>query len=163
MTLDELNGLEPARAEAEFRRCCGSGRWARTMAEARPFANLDAMIGAGEATWAALRPDDWLEAFGAHPRIGEPGPLSAWSRQEQAGMPSAADDVRKRLAASNAVYRSRFGYIFIVCASGKSPAEMLALLEARLSNPPAIELGVAAGEQCQIAGLRLAKLVDAQT
>jgi OHCU decarboxylase len=162
MTLDECNRLDPARAEAEFRRCCGSLRWARAMTEARPFASLDAMTGAGDAIWEALAPDDWIEAFAAHPQIGEQGRVSAWSNQEQAGVQSVADDVRVRLAASNAVYRSRFGYIFIVCATGKSAEEMVAMLDARLSNLPAIELRIAADEQRKITGLRLAKLVGAQ-
>jgi OHCU decarboxylase len=161
MTLDELNHLHSGIAEAEFRRCCGSARWARAMTEARPFASLAAMTRTGDTIWAALAPDDWLEAFAAHPQIGERGRVSAWSNQEQAGMEFAADDVRARLAASNAVYRSRFGYIFIVCATGKSPEEMLLMLDARLSNNPATELGVAADEQRKIAGLRLAKLMDA--
>ena len=156
MTLEELNDLDPARAEAEFRRCCGSARWARGMVEARPFVSLDAMI---IACWDALTPEDWLEAFAAHPEIGEQKPVSAWSTEEQAGMASAADDERTRLAALNAAYRSRFGYIFIVCATGKSPAEMLRMLDARLSNSPAIELRIAADEQRKITGLRLAKLM----
>ena len=159
MTLGELNALDPAGAEAEFRRCCGSGRWARTMAEGRPFAGLDALIEAGDRCWASLTQDDWLEAFAAHPPIGEQKPVSAWSSEEQAGMASAADDVRARLAALNAVYRSRFGYIFIVCATGRSPAEMLLMLEARLSNSWSIELQIAAEEQRKITGLRLAKLI----
>jgi OHCU decarboxylase len=161
MTLGELNHLDSALAEAEFRRCCGSQRWAHAMAEARPFPSLHSMIAAGDACWVALAPDDWLEAFAAHPSIGEQQGASAWSTEEQAGMASAADDERARLAASNAAYRARFGYIFIVCATGRSPAEMLAMLDARLSNPPAIELRVAADEQQKITGLRLAKLVGA--
>jgi OHCU decarboxylase len=129
------------------------------MAEARPFASLGAMIDKGDACWAALAPDDWLEAFAAHPQIGGQKPVSAWSSEEQAAMASAADDERARLAALNAVYRSRFGYIFIVCATGRSPAEMLSMLDARLSNTPAIELRIAAEEQRRITGLRLAKLM----
>ena len=159
MTLAELNALDSTRAEAEFRRCCGAARWARGMVEARPFVSLDAMIDAGDAGWAALAPEDWLDAFAAHPEIGEQQPVSAWSSEEQAGMASAAEDVRTRLAALNAAYRSRFGYIFIVCATGKSPADMLLLLEARLSNSQAIELRIAAEEQRKITGLRLAKLM----
>ena len=159
MTLAELNDLDPARAETAFRRCCGSARWAREMVEARPFVSLDAMIGAGDARWAALPPEDWLEAFAAHPEIGERKPVSAWSTEEQAGMASAAEDARARLAVLNADYRSRFGYIFIVCATGKSPADMLLMLEARLSNSPASELRIAAEEQRKITGLRLAKLM----
>jgi OHCU decarboxylase len=159
MTLEQLNDLEPPRAEAEFRRCCGSIHWAREMVDARPFPGIEAMIGAGDARWAALTPEDWLEAFAAHPEIGEQKRVSAWSTAEQAGMASASGDVRARLAALNAAYRSRFGYIFIVCATGKSPAEMLQMLEARLSNSPALELRIAAEEQRKITGLRLAKLM----
>jgi OHCU decarboxylase len=160
MTLDELNGLDPARAEAEFRRCCGSRRWARAMAGARPFASLGAMTSVGEAIWASLPKDDWLEAFAAHPQIGEQGRVSKWSAEEQARTASAAADVRERLAALNLGYRSRFGYIFVVCATGKSPEEMLALLDARLTNNPSAELQVAADEQRKITGLRLAKLLE---
>jgi 2-oxo-4-hydroxy-4-carboxy-5-ureidoimidazoline decarboxylase len=160
MTLDDLNGLDPARAEAEFRRCCGSRRWARAMAAARPFASLGAMTSVGEAIWASLPQDDWLEAFAAHPQIGEQGRVSQWSAEEQARTASAAGDVRERLAASNLGYRSRFGYIFVVCATGKSPEEMLALLDARLTNSPSAELQVAADEQRKITGLRLAKLLE---
>jgi OHCU decarboxylase len=159
MTLAELNDLDPARARTEFRRCCGSARWARAMSEARPFGSFDAMIDAGDACWAGLTPPDWLEAFAAHPEIGEQKPASAWAAEEQAGMAAAAGELRARLAALNAAYRSRFGYIFIVCATGKSPADMLLMLEARLSNNPAIELRIAAEEQRKITGLRLAKLM----
>ncbi len=159
MTLAELNALDPARAAAAFRRCCGSARWAREMADARPFVSLEAMTGVGDACWAALAPEDWLEAFAAHPEIGEQKSVSAWSTAEQAGMTSADGDLRARLAALNAAYRSRFGYIFIVCATGKSPAELLLMLEARLANSPAIELRIAAEEQRKITGLRLAKLM----
>jgi len=159
MTLAQLNGLDPADAETEFRRCCGSARWARGMVEARPFVSIEAMTRAGDACWAAQAPEDWLEAFAAHPEIGEQKAASVWSTQEQAGMASAAQDLRARLAALNAAYRSRFGYIFIVCATGKSLAEMLLMLEARLSNNPEIELRIAVEEQRKITGLRLAKLI----
>jgi 2-oxo-4-hydroxy-4-carboxy--5-ureidoimidazoline (OHCU) decarboxylase len=134
MTIDALNHLEREAAEAEFTRCCGSTAWARSMAAARPFASLDALVRAGDVIWRALAPGDWLEAFAAHPKIGE-----------QAG---------------NEDYQSRFGYIFIVCATGKTAAEMLAALEDRLTNDPAVELRVAAEEQRKITGLRLAKLMD---
>ena len=117
------------------------------------------MISAGDECWLALAPDDWLEAFAAHPQIGEQKPLSTWSSEEQAGAASAAAAERARMATLNAAYRARFGYIFIVCATGRSAAEMLTMLEKRLSNDPAIELRVAAEEQRRITGLRLAKLM----
>ena len=159
MTLAEINALDPTQAEAGFLRCCGSRRWARAMAEARPFDSLVGMIGAGDERWLALAPDDWLEAFAAHPQIGEQKALSTWSSEEQAGAASAAAGERARLASLNAAYRARFGYIFIVCATGRSAAEMLTMLEQRLSNDPAIELRIAAEEQRRITGLRLARLM----
>jgi OHCU decarboxylase len=159
MTLDDLNTLEASRAEAEFRRCCGSARWASAMIEARPFADLEAMIARGEAIWTRLAPTDWLEAFAAHPRIGERRAVSAWSSEEQAGTRLADEPTQAKLAALNVDYQERFGYIFIVCATGKSSEEMLALLDARLSNDPQTEIVVAAGEQRKIIALRLRKLV----
>jgi OHCU decarboxylase len=159
MTLEALNALEPSRAEAEFRRCCGSARWAAKMTAARPFADVDAMIALGEAIWTSLAPADWLEAFAAHPRIGERRAVSAWSSEEQAGMQLADQRTQEKLAARNVDYQERFGYIFIVCATGKSPGEMLALLEGRLPNDAPAELAVAAGEQRKITALRLRKLV----
>jgi OHCU decarboxylase len=159
MTLEELNALEPSRAEAEFRRCCGSARWAAAMTGARPFADVDAMIALGGTIWTSLAPADWLEAFAAHPQIGERRAVSAWSSEEQAGMRLAGQHTQEKLAALNVDYQERFGYIFIVCATGKSSEEMLALLEARLPNDAPTELAVAAGEQRQITALRLRKLV----
>jgi len=162
MTFDELNQLEPSRADAEFRRCCGSSRWAAAMAAARPFANLEAMEQRGDEIWASLGASDWLEAFAAHPKIGAQGPVSSWSAAEQSGMQSAGDEAKARLAMLNAEYESRFGYIFIVCATGKSPSEMLALLKWRMTNDAGRELPIAAAEQQKITALRLAKLVEAE-
>ena len=130
------------------------------MTAARPFASLGAMVSTVDTILRSLAPGDWLEAFAAHPKIGEPGRGSEWSDREQSGMRSAEDGVRQRLASRNAEYQSRFGYIFIVCATGKTAADMLAALETRLSHDPAVELQVASEEQRKIAGLRLAKLMD---
>jgi OHCU decarboxylase len=160
VTLDDLNRLDREAAEAAFARCCGSSAWARSMAAARPFTALEAMVSVGDVIWRALAPADWLEAFAAHPKIGEQASGSSWSNREQSGLQAAADDVRRRLASGNAEYLSRFGYIFIVCATGKTAAELLGALEARLSNDPAAELRVASEEQRKITGLRLAKLMD---
>jgi len=161
MTLTELNRLDAARAQSEFLRCCGSSRWAAAMAESRPFDTVDLMQAGASSIWSSLGRNDWLEAFGAHPKIGELRNLSAWSSAEQAGMQSADAHAKMRLAELNAEYENRFGYIFIVCATGRSPLEMLSLLEARLANDAARELSIAAEEQRKITALRLAKLVDA--
>jgi 2-oxo-4-hydroxy-4-carboxy-5-ureidoimidazoline decarboxylase len=159
MRLDELNALPDAEAAAAFLRCCGSMRWARMMAAARPFAGAHALAAAGETAAESLDRPDWLEAFAAHPQIGA-STQSSWAAAEQAGSRSASDEVRKRLVEANRAYHERFGYIFIVCATGKSAAEMLRLLEDRLTNDAATEWRFAAGEQRKITRLRLAKLLD---
>jgi OHCU decarboxylase len=130
------------------------------MTERRPFANVDAMIAHGDTIWTSLTPADRLEAFAAHPRIGEQGAQSAWSSEEQAGIRLAGERTTATLAALNVDYQARFGYIFIVCATGKSSEELLALLDARLSNDPRTELAIAAEEQRKITALRLQKLVS---
>jgi OHCU decarboxylase len=164
--LSWLNALQEAEARAELLRCCGSTRWARQVAEARPFASFELLLEAADRTWWSLDVEDWLEAFRAHPRIGESRPpareaagTERWSAQEQAGMQRSQEEVRAALARGNQEYEDRFGHIFLVCATGKSGEEMLALLQERLGNDPEAELRVAAEEQRKITHLRLEKLL----
>ena len=170
MKLRELNRLPAAEAERAMLDCCGSRRWARTMTAARPFADLDTLRARAEHEWWKLSPSDWLEAFRAHPRIGEQkggggdgdgaGERAAsWSAGEQAGVALADDGLRDELAAANRAYDERFGHIYIVCASGKSARQMLADLRTRLDNSADEEMRVAAGEQAAITRLRLEKLL----
>jgi 2-oxo-4-hydroxy-4-carboxy-5-ureidoimidazoline decarboxylase len=163
VTLDELNALDAPAAARELRRCCGSTRWADRMTAARPFDSAEAMAATADAVWWSLDRADWLEAFAAHPPIGEIGlggsHESRWPAREQAGVASAPAGVRERLAAANREYDARFGYIFIVCATGKSADEMLAMLERRLTNDPEAELRIAAEEQRKITQLRLSNLL----
>jgi 2-oxo-4-hydroxy-4-carboxy-5-ureidoimidazoline decarboxylase len=140
-------------------RCCGSRRWADGMTAARPFASADAMMMTGDVIWSALDRADWLEAFAAHPRIGDSQAVGD-AAQEQAGAAGADAAVKQRLAERNRDYEARFGYIFIVCATGKSASDMLEILERRLAHEPGRELPIAAGEQRRITRLRLAKLSD---
>jgi len=155
-----LNALSTEEARAALTRCCGSARWVSGMLARRPWASAAALYADAEAAWAGLGRDDFLEAFALHPRIGARAEQTedAWARQEQARVGDADGDTRQSLADANERYLRRFGYIFIVCASGKSAAEMLALLEARLGNAPERELELAAGEQARITRLRLEKL-----
>ncbi len=155
-----LNALPSSAARAALTRCCGSGRWVAGMMARRPWASAEALYADAEATWADLGHDDFLEAFAHHPRIGARADQTddAWARQEQARVGDADGETRRSLVDANEQYLQRFGYIFIVCATGKSAAEMLALLEARLGNDPARELAIAAGEQARITRLRLEKL-----
>jgi OHCU decarboxylase len=174
MRLDDLNALDEDAAARELLRCCGSSRWARMMAAARPFAGAEAVADTADAIWSSLDRADWLEAFMVHPKIGEtkatggPGGSgksgrageSDWSRQEQAGVARAAERSLRRLNEANRHYEARFGYIFIVCATGKTAEEMLALLEHRLLHDAGEEMGIAAEEQRKITRLRLKKLLE---
>lgn len=138
-------------------RCCGSRRWAERVLARGPFADRERLLAAADEIWAALEPADWLEAFSHHPRIGEKA--KGWEAAEQAGTAGAAAATLAALAKANAEYERRFGHIFLVCATGKSADEILALLRARLPNDPVTELRIAAGEQSKITKLRLAKLL----
>jgi OHCU decarboxylase len=166
-SLSRLNSLPLAEARAEFLKCCGSTRWAEEVAARRPYASADGLEETAERVWWELSSADWLEAFRAHPKIGERKAAAAvseqargWSEREQAGAAGARADTRQALAEGNRAYEERFGFIFIVCATGKTADEMLALLEARLGNERATELRVAAEEQSKITRLRLRKLLE---
>jgi OHCU decarboxylase len=163
--LQQLNALPPKRAAQTLRACCGSRRWAVGVAAGRPYPLPEALLAAGEEIWWRLEAEDWLQAFAAHPRIGEGAPGGdetrehAWSLDEQSGAASLEASTAERLAAANRRYEERFGYVFLVCASGKSGDEMLAAVERRLADDPAHELRVAAAEQAKITRLRLEKLL----
>ncbi|MEE2755850.1 MAG: 2-oxo-4-hydroxy-4-carboxy-5-ureidoimidazoline decarboxylase, partial [Myxococcota bacterium] len=162
-----LNELDHEAATRAFFRCCGSESWASAMADHRPFASLAHLEGAAEQTWWHLGDGHWLEAFTHHPEIGTDltqlrarfGSTADLSSGEQSGVKNADENTLKTLAAANAKYKEQFGYIFIVCASGKSATEMLSILENRLPNEAPYELRVAAGEQAKITRLRLHKML----
>jgi OHCU decarboxylase len=165
--LERLNSLPMSEAESELLKCCGSKRWAQQMVQARPFAGWDELTTKAEQIWWALEPADWLEAFHSHPKIGEKkaaAPTSdqsrQWSEAEQAGVSNAGTQTLQALTVLNREYEEKFGYIFIVCATGKSSEEMLRILRARLENPADEELRNAAAEQAMITRLRLKKLID---
>jgi OHCU decarboxylase len=164
MTLSEFNALPPSAAEAALGDCCGATRWTKLLTAQRPFLSADALYLAANAAWKKMDRADILEAFSCHPRIGQKAATGSqshrqWSEGEQTGARTATEDVKARLARQNRAYFEKFGYIFIVCASGKSADEMLALLEQRLqNNDDATELPVAAEQQRLIMRLRLEKL-----
>jgi 2-oxo-4-hydroxy-4-carboxy-5-ureidoimidazoline decarboxylase len=150
-------------ARALLRTGCGATRWVDRMLARRPFGTLEALLGAARAEWFALTPADWLQAFADHPRIGDREALARkfpdthhLAAREQAGVTGASDDVLTALAEGNAAYEDRFGYIFIVCATGLDAAAMLVQLRERLDNDPWTELRIAAEEQAKITALRLA-------
>ncbi len=138
----------------------GSTKWVDAVAGARPFANWEQMISTSDKVWNSLSPDDHMEAFRAHPRIGEKKEGARWTVQEQSGTQSAPDETMKALAEGNREYEKKFGHIYLVCATGRTADEMLANLRERMKNDPKNELRVAAEEQRKITALRLEKLVS---
>jgi OHCU decarboxylase len=131
------------------------------VAASRPFRDLNNLMEAAEAAWAELTPDDWLQSFAAHPRIGEQGGHApASSEREQSRVTQASAETLAALAAENRVYESRFGHVFLISASGRVAEEILAALRERMGNDAATELGVAAGEQRKITRLRLEKMIS---
>jgi allantoicase len=139
-------------------RCCGSHKWAEAMASRWPFASTETMLEEADAIWHSLDVEAWVEAFHAHPRIGE-RTSSAVSREEQSGVASASAAQREELLRLNIDYERRFGYIFIISAAGKTTDEIVAALNRRLQNPPEVEIHIAAEQQRQITRLRLLKLL----
>jgi len=167
VTLDQLNRLSSADARSALERCCGARAWVERMRLRRPFADRAALFAAAEHAADALVRSDWLEAFSHHPRIGDRESLrarfaatAAWAAEEQQGARAASEEVLAALEQGNHAYEARFGYGFIVCATGRSADEMLAILTARLENDPDLELAIAAQEQRAITRLRLEKLLS---
>jgi 2-oxo-4-hydroxy-4-carboxy-5-ureidoimidazoline decarboxylase len=158
----DLDAAPPDAARALLTRACGSTAWVARMLARRPFGSQQALLAAARDEWFALPEQDWLEAFSHHPKIGDRASLAArfagthdLSAKEQSAVAFATADVIIDLAHANQEYLDRFGFIFIVCATGKTAAEMLALLRARSSNDRATELRNAAAEQAKITALRL--------
>jgi allantoicase len=158
--LDLLNTMSADEAEAELIACCGSRAWAHRMAEARPFRNLAELLQTADDLWWSLAPEDWLEAFACHPRIGERAGNDPWADQEQAGTRDAGAETLREIAELNRRYEQKLGFLYIVCATGKSAETMLDLLRRRLENDPETEIRAAAEEQRQITRIRLEKLLS---
>lgn len=166
-SINRINELSPQQAEAEFLKCCGSEEWAKRMSDARPFSNSDELSSKAHEIWWNLNEEDWLEAFRAHPKIGEKkaaaaqsAEAAAWSAQEQSESERAAAETKAALAQGNREYEQRFGFIFIICATGRTAEEMLAALNGRLNNDRETEIRAAAEEQRKITQLRLQKLLE---
>jgi OHCU decarboxylase len=165
--IEKLNHLGEDEALAALLACCGSARWAREVAALRPFWDVGQLLRIGGRVWREIEREDWLEAFNAHPRIGDRKPATTapeearrWSEGEQERARTASSDTLDELARGNREYEERFGFIYIVCATGRTAEEMLALLRERLGNDPETELRVAAREQWRITELRLKKFLN---
>jgi 2-oxo-4-hydroxy-4-carboxy-5-ureidoimidazoline decarboxylase len=158
MTLQALNRLDTPRLTEALRYCCGSSGWVGRMLAVFPVTDEQRLFDAASDAWRACGPADWLEAFAHHPAIGAKTD-DAVAAAEQSGTRHAPEETLRLLAKGNKAYQEKFGYIYIVCATGRSAVEMLDLLVERLTNTPEEELRIAMGEQEKITRLRLEKLL----
>jgi len=165
-TLEAFNQFDNPQARDLLQQCCGSTKWIEEMLNVRPFKSKSSMIQWADDIWNSLSEHDWLEAFQHHPQIGDLESLRSkfastqhLAISEQIGTTQASDAVLEQLAFYNQEYLHKFGYIFIICATGKSAQEMLEALKARINNDTSEELTIAAEEQRQITSLRLNKLI----
>ncbi|HKY97624.1 MAG TPA: 2-oxo-4-hydroxy-4-carboxy-5-ureidoimidazoline decarboxylase [Gemmatimonadaceae bacterium] len=156
-TVAELDAMSESEAAEALRACCGSSRWVDAMTARRPFRSRDALFKAADEEWSRTNENDWLEAFSHHPRIGDRS-TKGWAAGEQQGAQNAAVTIQDELARINREYEDRFGHIYIVCATGKTADEMLAIAKSRMSNDRESELRAAAEEQRKIMQIRLEKL-----
>lgn len=167
MTLHELNILSQPQLKEALLKCCGSASWVKMMMAYFPADDLVELLEDAEEKWYDCSEDDWREAFAQHPKIGDTNALmekfastADWASGEQSGINNVSRETMAALAEGNRLYEEKFGYIFIVCATGKSAEEMLALLQSRLSNTPEVEIKIAADQQNEITKLRLQKLLE---
>jgi 2-oxo-4-hydroxy-4-carboxy-5-ureidoimidazoline decarboxylase len=163
--LDRFNLLPLEEAGQALNACCAARRWVAALALSRPYRGVDELYRTGASTLASLDWPDVLEALAAHPRIGEratgPGREAAWSRSEQAGAGTADARTAAELAETIAEYEWKFGYVFLIRATGRSAAQMLSAARERLGHDELTEQTVVRGELGQIVRLRLDKMLDA--
>eukprot|EP01041_Mallomonas_annulata_P001017 gene1017-1993_t len=161
-----LNSSSKDILKCHFTKCCGSALWVNRMLEAKPFLSIEDILNKADIIWWSLSEMDWNEAFAAHPRIGDRDALrkkfsqSSWEGDEQKGANNATEKVLEDLERGNIAYEKKFGYIFLICATGKSAEEMLTNLQERLNNDVALEIRIAAEEQSKIIKLRIIRLLS---
>jgi len=165
MRVADFNRVSEEEARALLVNCCGASRWMQAMLAGRPYAGMAELLARSEREWRDCGPADWEEAFSHHPRIGETmaaAPVGdaarRWSAAEQGAVTAADAEARRTLADANREYERRFGRIYIVCASGRGPEELLENIRGRMANSPEQELAVAAAEQGRITRQRLGRL-----
>ncbi len=165
-TLDEFNKLDTQQACQQLLCCCTAQRWAEQLAELRPFDSIEELLTQSDTIWQKMQEADFLQAFDGHPQIGDVNTLKekyrhtqASASHEQSAVNDADDATIEALATANKAYLEKFGFIFIVFATGKSAKQMLDLLNARLPNSREQELINASQEQNKITHLRLSNLI----
>lgn len=167
MTLKEINSIQSEKLYEALETCCGAKHWVKQMVSKVPYNSKKELFDWADRIWENADKSDWLEAFTRHPKIGDIDSLEEkfantkkWAASEQSGVRLAEREILKALAEANVTYEAKFGYIFIVCATGKSATEMLDLLNERLSNSKEEEILIAMKEQQKITKIRLEKLLD---
>lgn len=166
MTIASFDHLEPEAKKSLLLQCCGSSSWADKMMKMPPAEDLIDLFEGAEEAWYECHEEDWKEAFTHHPKIGDIDALrkrfsaDRFAEDEQSSINRASEETIELLAQGNKKYEDKFGYIFIVCATGKSADEMLELLNIRLRNQPEEEIKIAMDEQNKITKLRLEKLFE---
>jgi 2-oxo-4-hydroxy-4-carboxy-5-ureidoimidazoline decarboxylase len=167
MTLHEFNILPKQQLIEELTKCCGSSAWVKRMLPFIPADDMIELLEDAEEEWNKCSEEDWKEAFSHHPKIGDVESLAKkfastaqWAAGEQSAVNAASKETIEALAEGNRLYEEKFGYIFIVCATGRSAEEMLMLLRSRLQNKPEEEILIAADEQNKITKLRIEKLLE---
>jgi 2-oxo-4-hydroxy-4-carboxy-5-ureidoimidazoline decarboxylase len=155
----KLNNLSVPKLQDALFACCGSLVWVRKMLAIFPVKDEEHLLSAATLYWYECAPADWLEAFNHHPKIGAATDNNKWAAEEQSSVAHTTDNILYRLEEGNRLYQEKFGYIFIVCATGKSAEEMLALLTERLPHTPSEEIKIAMEEQNKITHIRLKKLL----
>jgi 2-oxo-4-hydroxy-4-carboxy-5-ureidoimidazoline decarboxylase len=163
--IHQFNQLDDTAATNLILQCCSSTNWAARMIESRPYSTVEQLISTANSHWQVMEQADFLEAFQGHPKIGDPDSLRkkyasthSMAKGEQSGVPGASDRVIDSLAQNNRDYEDKFGFIFIVCASGKSAEQMLDLIQARIGNNRVEEITNGAVEQRKITEIRIRKL-----
>jgi 2-oxo-4-hydroxy-4-carboxy-5-ureidoimidazoline decarboxylase len=167
MTLHEFNILPKEELIPLLTQCCGSSKWVERMLPLIPAEDMVELLEDAEEQWWLCTEDDWHEAFTHHPEIGDISSLkekfantASLAAGEQSGVSGADDNTLKQLAEANKKYREKFGYIFIVSASGRSAAEILSIINERMENHPADEIKNAADEQNKITRIRIEKILE---
>jgi 2-oxo-4-hydroxy-4-carboxy-5-ureidoimidazoline decarboxylase len=165
VTIEELNHLKKDEAHEIFMNCCTAEKWVELMVSSRPFSNFEELNTVSDQHFAKLEESDWLQAFDGHPKIGDVSSLKEKYKStkklasgEQSGMSEADEKVIEEMASLNQRYLEQNGFIFIVCASGKSASEMLSIIKSRIDNNRETELKIASEEQIKITKIRLEKL-----
>ena len=166
MKLEKINSLDTDKAKAELFKCCGCTNWVNQIMEYFPFDSVEKLKTDSDSIWFTCTEEDWKEAFSHHPKIGEKkiddtkfSETKNWAEDEQSGVKQATSEVLTELIEANQEYESKYGFIFIVCATGKSAQQMLDLIKARMNNSISNELSIAAIEQNKITHLRIDKLL----